>query len=238
MRPNGTGHRIVEPRGLTGFTSGVSGAAWSPRGDEIVLGRTFATDECPEHEVTHTFGGCSRGELVVMNRDGSNARSIYRPPQVDDGAVGEIPRSSPLSKLPSVTFSAFGWDGSRVFMIIHEEIDPTPPAECPRNRPCGNGSDVKRTTRVAAVNADGTGFRYLTGDGTFELGGITLSPDGRQIAMLHDGSLAVMSSSGGPIRRVRIRQPLASKTCTSPTKTRCVEPRKLDDASRPHAIAW
>jgi hypothetical protein len=62
---DGSGHRRIEPRGLTAAPGySVRGIAWSPRGDRIVF---------------------SRGsEIAIMNPDGSNARLIYEAPE-DEG---------------------------------------------------------------------------------------------------------------------------------------------------------
>jgi len=209
---NGAGYRVLAPS-LDGIQSNVSAAAWSPRGDRIVFGRTFRTSDCPEFVETKTVGiGCSRAELAVMDANGSNARSLYRPPQIEESEVDDLPAGSALHKLPNVFYRPFAWHGGRIFVLAHED-------ESPRR------DDISE--RIAVIGEDGTGFRYLTPPGYVGTPP-ALSPDGKQIAWIwlpgctkgqpqaactRSSALYVMDSSGGRIRKVAIRQPLTSATC-------------------------
>ena len=138
---NGTGHRVVTPRGLdTRVRENAGSAAWSPTGKQIVFGRTFFTDDCPEYEETRTIGLCDRRELVRMNADGSNAVSLYRPPQIDVNAKDDLAPDSPFRKLSTDAFFPFAWHGSKIFMTTSNQAG----------------------SRLASINADGSGFRFLT----------------------------------------------------------------------------
>lgn len=204
---NGMGYRILDTSGLDGVRSSVTGAAWSAGGDRIVVGRVFKSSDCPEFVETKTVGaGCDRSELAVMHADGSGARSLYRPPQIEGSQVDDLPEGSGLHKLPSPIFTPFAWHGNRIYVT---------------------DGDQRNGTRIAVVGNDGTGFRYLTGRGSLS-GSPALSPDGRHVALVwlpgcvtgsettcgKSPSLYVMSSAGGPLRTVRVRQPLTSATCS------------------------
>jgi hypothetical protein len=210
---NGSGYRALAPR-LDGVHNNVSGVAWSPRGDRIVFGRTFKTSDCPEFVETKTIEiGCSRAELAVMDADGSNARSLYRPPQIEESQVEYLPQGSALRKLPNVLYRPFAWHGTRIFVLTHEDVS-------------ARRDDFSE--RIAVIGEDGKGFRYLTPPGTVDAPP-ALSPDGKQIAWIwlpgctkgqpqaactRSSTLYVMNSSGGGIRKVSIRQPLTSATCS------------------------
>jgi hypothetical protein len=104
---DGSGYHVLEPS-LDGVQSNVSAGAWSPRGDRIVFGRTFKGSDCSEFAETKTVAiGCSRAELAVMDADGSNARSLYRPPQIESSQVDLLPAGSTLRKLPTVSYRPF-----------------------------------------------------------------------------------------------------------------------------------
>jgi dipeptidyl aminopeptidase/acylaminoacyl peptidase len=210
FNPNGAGYRLLGPS-LDGSGSYVSDAAWSPRGDRVVFGRGFKSGDCPEFAETGTIAiGCDRSELAVMNADGSGARSLYRPPQIESSERDDLPEGSRLRALPSPSFSPFGWHGERIFLTVTE-------------------ADADPDVRIAVINQDGTGFRYLTPAGSNAVRP-ALSPDGRHIAFIwypgpsctrKNGStycgvstaLYVMSSSGGRPRKLVLRQPLTSVTC-------------------------
>jgi hypothetical protein len=198
---NGSGYRVVTPQALDGVSSEATDAVWSPRGDRIAFGRGFESSDCPEFVETRTVGLCNRRELAVMNVDGSNARSLHRPAQIDEHAADDLPEGSTLRNLPSVVFRPFAWHGNRIFMTTFDALATDRPA------------------RIAVINDDGTGFRYVTPRGA-DLRRPALSPDGKQIALVwqpargKEMALYVMSSSGGPLRQVRVRQPLMSATCS------------------------
>jgi dipeptidyl aminopeptidase/acylaminoacyl peptidase len=210
FNPNGARYHLLGPS-LDGSGSYVTDAAWSPRGDQIVFGRAFESGDCPEFAETKTVAiGCDRSELAVMNADGSEARSLYRPPQIESSERDDLPEGSQLRALPSPRFSPFGWHGDRIFLTVTE-------------------ADADPDVRIAVIDQDGTGFRYLTPAGSNAVRP-ALSPDGRQIAFIwypgpgctrKNGStycgvstaLYVMSSSGGRARKLVVRQPLTSVTC-------------------------
>ena len=200
---NGSGYRVVTTHALDGVSSSALDAVWSPRGDRIVFGRLFKSSDCPEFVETKTVAiGCDRSELAVVGADGSGARSIYRPLQVDPDEVDDLPIASPLRKLPSVLLSPFGWWGDQIFVRVSDT------SQTGTNAP----------DRIAVVNVDGTGFRYLTSRGA-HIRRPALSPDGKQIAFIAQqadkpSALYVMSSAAGSLRQVRIRQPLTSATCS------------------------
>lgn len=213
FNPNGSGYRVLAPS-LDGAQSAVTTAAWSPRGDRIVFGRTFKAGDCPEFVETKTVAiGCDRAELAVMDAGGSSARSLYRPPQIESSQADDLPEGSYLRKLPNVLYRPFGWHGTRIFLLAHEDVSP-------------RRDDFSE--RIAVIGEDGKGFRYLTPPGTIDTPP-ALSPDGKQIAWIwlpgctkgqpqaactKTSTLYVMNSSGGGIRKVSIRQPLTSTTCS------------------------
>jgi hypothetical protein len=210
---NGSGYRVLAPS-LDGVQSNVSATAWSPRGDRIAFGRTFKTSDCPEFVETKTVAiGCSRAELAIMDADGSNARSLFRPPQIEESEVDDLPEGSALRKLPSVFYRPFAWHSGRIFMLAHQDASP-------------RRDDISE--RIAVIGEDGTGLRFLTPPGAVDTPP-ALSPDGKQIAWIwlpgctrgqpqaactKSSALYVMDSSGSRIRKVSIRQPLTSVTCS------------------------
>jgi len=200
---NGAGYHAVDPR-LDGVSSSVTDAAWSSHGDRVVLGRVFRSSDCPEFAETKTIGiACQRSELVVAKADGSDARSLYRPPQIEASQRDDLPAGSPLRSLPSPLFAPFGWHADRIFFTVYDDRD---------------GSQ-----RIASIREDGSGLRYVTARGG-ELQRPALSPDGRQIALIWSppgkaSGLYLLGSAGGPLRKVTVRQPLTSTTCGGSSKT-------------------
>ena len=207
---NGKGFRLVGPRGVTT-------AAWSPTGDRIVYGRTFKVADCPENEAIGATGLCVRNEIAVMKSDGSGVRSIYYPDQLDPFVeVDDLPAGSPLRKLPSSYYYPFAWHRGKIFLTVNSIND------------VSIGSD-----RIAVINEDGTGFRYLTPRASNLTGRPALSPDGKQIAVIWEPgtcseprsqqvkcrgehAVYVIPSSGGPQRKLKVRFPLVSQTCAIP----------------------
>lgn len=199
---NGAGYHVVGPT-LDGISSSVTDATWSPRGDRIAFGRGFESSDCPEFVETKTIGvACARAELVVTKANGSDARSLYRPPQIEASQRDDLPAGSALRSLPSPLFAPFGWHGDRIFFTVYDDRD---------------GSQ-----RIASISEDGTGLRYLTRGG--ELQRPALSPDGRQIAVIWSppgkaSGLYLLGSAGSPVRKMTLRQPLTSSTCGGSRKT-------------------
>jgi hypothetical protein len=220
---NGTGFRVVVPRGLdTRVREDALAAAWAPTGKQIVFGRQFSTEECPEFQEAGIIGLCDRQELVRMNADGSGAVSLYRPPQVDDTAVDDLPPGSPLRKLSTNMFFPFAWHGNKIYMKTYDRVK----------------QDARY--RLASINADGSGFKYLTAYVNDDPGQPALSPDGRQIAVVWDLSgagknLYLMSSDGGELRKLRVPMRVRSAKCSG-GRTTC---STLPNGAGPFAsVTW
>jgi hypothetical protein len=216
---NGKGYRLVGPADVTT-------AAWSPTGNRIVYGHEFKVKECPEFEETGTIGLCDRNEIAVMNADGSAIRTVYAPPQVDTSALDDLPANSPFRKLKSTVFSPFAWYAGRIFLTAHEPNE------------VGIGSE-----RIAVINENGTGFRYLTPRASNLTDRPALSPDGKEIAVIWEPGpcseargcrgergLYLLASTGGPQRKLKVRQPLVSQTCGQGSRpVKCGYPYEAPD---------
>ena len=200
---NGAGYHVVDPR-LDGVSSSVTDAAWSSHGDRVVLGRVFRSSDCPEFAETKTIGiACQRSELVVAKADGSDARSLYRPPQIEASQRDDLPAGSPLRSLPSPLFAPFGWHADRIFFTVYDDRD---------------GSQ-----RFATIREDGK--RFAVFDRPRRRTAAPCVVAGRQADRSHRSppgkasGLYLLGSAGCPLRKVTVRQPLTSTTCGGCSKT-------------------
>jgi Tol biopolymer transport system component len=98
---NGSGKRIFGPRDVTA-------AGWSPDGSKIAVARLSYHSPCkrPPGQPPSSNPFCHTGELLVMNSDGSNVRSLY-----------VVPRFKPLRKLVRIISVDWSPKGAIVFTI-------------------------------------------------------------------------------------------------------------------------
>jgi Tol biopolymer transport system component len=103
---NGSGKRVVGPGDVTA-------AGWSPDGTKIVVAKQSFHAPCKTREGRPPSSNpyCHTGELVVMNADGSSARSVY-----------VVPRDKPLRKL--VRIISVDWSRNGVILFTVEAGGP------------------------------------------------------------------------------------------------------------------
>jgi Tol biopolymer transport system component len=176
---------------LVAESSFVGSATWAP--DSKRLGLIY---------YNYSNGGCLyvaplRGDGNFLGRCNANT-------------VEDQPAWSPDGKL--IAFVELQASGLNLFLIRPNGTSrtqlTTTPAHNPSWSPDGEQIVFDDGRDIDVVNADGSGFRALSGEGARETNP-AWSPDGSQIAFVRSGSVWVMDASGGNVRRLirNARQP-------------------------------
>ena len=197
MAPNGK-----QIRRLTEQPKFDTEPAWSPDGRQITFVSYRDLEQLPKGEI-------HRGEIYLMNADGSNPINLTHAPERADGVSSWSPDGNQIVFTSAALFNddilansdIFVMDadgGEHINLTNHDALDETPDWSPDGNR-IAFSSDRDGNWEIYVMNADGTNpinlTNYLAKDGRPDW-----SPDGNRIAFTsdRDGNLEiyVMNADG------------------------------------------
>ena len=176
--------------------------AWSPDGRKITFVSFRDLEQIPER-------GIARGEIYVMNPDGTNPINLTQAPERADGVSSWSPNGQQIAFTSATLLNNDTLANSDVFVMEadganpinltnHDALDQTPDWSPDGNR-IAFSSDRDGNWEIYVMNADGTNLINRTNHPAKE-GRPDWSPDGKQIAFSsdRDGNLEiyVMNADG------------------------------------------
>ena len=197
MDPNGK-----QIRRLTEQPKSDSEPAWSPDGKQITFVSYRDLEQLPKGEI-------HRGEIYLMNADGTNLVNLTQVPERADGVSSWSPDGKQIAFTSAELFNAdllansdiwvMDADGAnRRNLTNHKALDETPDWSPDGNR-IAFTSDREGNWELYVMNTDGTNLINLTNNPAKD-GRPDWSPDGKQIAFSsdRDGNLEiyVMNADG------------------------------------------
>ena len=176
--------------------------AWSPDGKQITFVSYRDLEQVPKGEI-------HRGEIYLMNADGTNPVNLTQVPERADGVSSWAPDGKQIAFTSAELFNADLLANSDIFVMDadganpinltnHEALDETPDWSPDGNR-IAFSSDRDGNWEIYVMNIDGTNLINLTNHPGKD-GRPDWSPDGNQIAFTsyRDGNLEiyVMNADG------------------------------------------
>jgi Tol biopolymer transport system component len=192
---------------LPGFTSG--SPHWSPDGSEVAVGSTLGLDCCPYSAVIINPGTDNFRTLAMQDPNVGTFCQIWSPDATRLACVGDSPDPSARG-----VYTIRSSDGGGLTRITNAggAID-VPIDYSPDGRQIVFGRVDHHCTTTSAlfvVNVDGTGLHQITPGGFCDDDG-SWSPDGKEIAFEHQGSLFVVHPDGTGLAKL----PLATNSRAS-----------------------
>ncbi len=197
MNPNGK-----QIRRLTEQPKYDGEPAWSPDGKRITFVSYRDLDLIPRREI-------HRGEIYLMNADGSNPINLTQAPERADGVSSWSPDGQQIAFTSATLFNESILANSDIFVMDadggdpinltnHDALDQTPDWSPDGNR-IAFSSNRDRNWEIYVMNADGTNPINLTNHPARD-GRPDWSPDGKQIAFTSERNghfeIYVMNADG------------------------------------------
>ena len=176
--------------------------AWSPDGQKITFVSFRDLEQIPEH-------GIWRGEIYLMNSDGTNPINLTQSPERTDGVSSWSPDGGQIAFTSAELFNEdilarsdiFAMDadgGNLINLTNHDALDETPDWS-PDGLRIAFSSNRDGNWEIYVMNADGTNPINLTNHPARD-GRPDWSPDGNQIALSSDRDenleIYVMNANG------------------------------------------
>ena len=183
MDPNGKQIRRLTEQPKSDFEP-----TWSPDGKQITFVSFRDLEQLPKGEI-------HRGEIYVMNPDGTNPINLTQAPERADGVSSWSPDGKQIAFTSAELFNADLLANSNIFVMDadganprnltnHEALDETPDWSPDGNR-IAFTSDRDGNWEIYVMNADGTNPINLTNHPAKD-GRPDWSPDGNRIAFTSD----------------------------------------------------